>query len=982
MKMMMNGVGSRRKFTADSDGGKNGTEARGVQTLRAISKPRSFAQRLECVRFSAALFRISDFGFRIFILFFLVSLFPTIAATAPLSPARLRCEFSENPTGIDTQTPRLFWIVESDQRVQMQSAYQILAATAPDRLTEESADLWNSGKVISSQTTHVHYDGKPLKSGQEVFWKLRVWDQGGNVSPWSEQANWTMGLLPSAGEMQSQDAPPLGWKARWICASATSESLLLRKEFSVKPGLKRALIHVTGLGQYELNLNGGKVGEDLLSPGWTDYNDTILYDTRDVTSNLKAGRNAIGLTLGNGMYNVVRRNRFAKFTGSFGPLRAIAQLELEYTDGSRETVVTDDSWKTDPGPITYSSIYGGEDFDARLNPRGWDEAGFNDDNWPSAVLVVRPSGKLVGHSAASDPIRAIEIRKPIAVKQISEHVAVYDLGQNTSWMPRIRVTGPAGSTIRLTPAEVVNADGSIQRSTMGSTNRGLSWWQYTKATASEETWFPKFYYVGCRYLEAKLIPVEILSEKTLTPALPHIESLEGVIVHSSAAPVGEFECSNPLLNRIRDLVRWAQRANMVSVLTDCPHREKLGWLEQYHLNGPSIRYEFDLARMFTKGMNDMADAQTADGLIPNIAPEYTEFKGTFRAAAEWGSAFIIVPWQQYQFCGDIDLLRAHYNEMKRYFAYLETRATNNILSEGLGDWFDLGPKKSGRPQHTPPPVTATAFFYHDAWILSQVAKLLNKDDDVKMFSNRAAEIRASYNREFFHADRGSYATDSQCANALPLVFGIVEPEQRAAVLKSLLEDLKARDYLMTAGDIGFRFLLQALAQGGESDAIYRMINQDEKPGYGFMLKHGETSLTEAWDANLTTSHNHFMLGQIIEWFYKDLAGIDCDPDRPGFQNIIIHPQPVGELTWAHASYDSIHGKIVSDWKRENNQFTLKVRIPANTTATVFLPAKSADQITESGQPANQSEGVKFLREENGSAVFAVGSGEYILQAPL
>ncbi|HEY9508425.1 MAG TPA: alpha-L-rhamnosidase N-terminal domain-containing protein, partial [Verrucomicrobiae bacterium] len=228
----------------------------------------------------------------------------------------MRCEFSENPTGIDTQTPRLFWIVESDQRVQMQSAYQILAATAPDRLTEESADLWNSGKVISSQTTHVHYDGKPLKSGQEVFWKLRVWDQGGNVSPWSEQANWTMGLLPSAGEMQSQDAPPLGWKARWICASATSESLLLRKEFSVKPGLKRALIHVTGLGQYELNLNGGKVGEDLLSPGWTDYNDTILYDTRDVTSNLKAGRNAIGLTLGNGMYNVVRRNRFAKFTGS------------------------------------------------------------------------------------------------------------------------------------------------------------------------------------------------------------------------------------------------------------------------------------------------------------------------------------------------------------------------------------------------------------------------------------------------------------------------------------------------------------------------------------------------------------------------------------------------------------------------------------------------------------------------------------------
>ncbi|HEU5122908.1 MAG TPA: family 78 glycoside hydrolase catalytic domain [Verrucomicrobiae bacterium] len=974
----------------------------------------------------------------------------------------MRCEFSENPTGIDVSNPRLFWMVESDQRATTQSAYQILVATTTNQLTEDAADLWNSDKVNSDQTVYVRYAGKPLASSQQAFWKIRVWDQNGNVSPWSEPASWTMGLLPLPGETASQDAPPLGWKARWICAPATSESLLLRKEFSVKPGLKRAILHVTGLGQYELNLNGAKIGDDLLSPGWTDYNDTILYDTRDITSALKQGRNAIGLTLGNGMYHVVRRNRFAKFTGSFGPLRAIAQLELEYANGSREIVVTDQTWKTNPGAITYSSIYGGEDFDARLNPTGWDQAGFNDASWPNAVLVVRPSGKLVGHSAASDPIRAIEVRKPVAVKQLSERIAVYDLGQNASYMPRIRVAGPAGSTIRLTPAEVVNADGSIQRSTMGSTNRGLSWWQYTKATDDEETWFPKFYYVGCRYLEATLTPAEQITGGTLTPALSHpmgegerdraftqdvsartndgsmnlgqtehslskigsnsltsenkalskrmlenlpnaktnspspigweragvrvsklpqIESLEGVVVHSIATPVGEFECSNPLLNRIRDLVRWAQRANMVSVLTDCPHREKLGWLEQYHLNGPSIRYEFDLARMFTKGMNDMADAQTADGLIPNIAPEYTEFKGTFRAAAEWGSAFIIVPWQQYQFCGDVDLLRAHYGEMKRYFAYLESRATNNILSEGLGDWFDLGPKKSGRPQHTPPPVTATAFFYHDAWILSRVAELLGKEDDAKLFSNRAAEIRASYNREFFHADRGSYATDSQCANALPLVFGIVEPEQRVAVLKSLLEDLKSRDYLMTAGDVGFRFLLQALAQGGESDAIYRMINQDEKPGYGFMLKHGETSLTEAWDANLTTSHNHFMLGQIIEWFYKDVAGIDSDPEGPGFQKIIIRPQPAGDLTWARASYDSIHGKIVSDWKRENGQFILKIRIPANTTATVFLPAKSLDSITESGRPAGQSEGVKFLRQENGRAIFAIGSGEYNFHAP-
>ena len=363
----------------------------------------------------------------------------------------------------------------------------------------------------------------------------------------------------------------------------------MRKEFSVKPGLKRAIAHVTGLGQYEMSLNGAKVGSDLLSPGWTDYNDTILYDTRDITGQLREGENAVGLTLGNGMYHVERRNRFAKFTGSFGPLRAICQIELEYADGSKEFVVTDESWRTHPGAITFNSIFGGEDFDARLYPTGWNTRKFEDKNWKRAVAVVRPSGTLRGHSVASEPLQAIETREPIKIQKLSAYESVYDFGQNASYMPRLRVSGPAGSTVRLIPAELVNADGSIQRSTMGSTNRGISWWQYTKVTDKVEEWFPKFYYVGCRYMK-----VEYFAPKPLRPA--QIESLDAVVVHSTAKSVGEFECSNPLLNRIRDLVRWAQRANMVSVLTDCPHREKLGWLEQYHLNGPSIRYEFDMAR--------------------------------------------------------------------------------------------------------------------------------------------------------------------------------------------------------------------------------------------------------------------------------------------------------------------------------------------------------------------------------------------------
>ena len=882
-----------------------------------------------------------------------------------LTPAQLRCEYAVDPLGIDVPAPRLFWTVESKERGQRQSAYLILAASSVASLKKDHGDLWDSGKVASDETIHIPYAGHELKSSQQVFWKVRVWDKDGGASAWSEPVTWTMGVLATND-----------WQAAWICAPGATETLLLRKEFVIRAGLVRAIAHVCGLGQYEMTLNGTKAGDDLLSPGWTDYNNTALYDTKDVTSLVREGRNAIGLTLGNGMYNVVRRNRFAKFTGSFGALRAICQLRLEYADGSVQMVGTDETWRTQAGPITFSNIYGGEDYDARLKPTGWDSPGFDDNGWRSAVPVIRPPGKLCGHSAATEPIRAMEVRQPVAKRALAEPgVVVYDLGQNASYMPRIRVSGLMGSVVRLTPAEIVNEDGSINRSTMGGASRGSSWWEYTKGTDGEESWSPQFCYIGCRYLEARCFPAKPGGDP------PRIESLEGVIVQSAVAPAGGFVCADELLNRIRSLVRWAQRANLMSVLTDCPHREKLGWLEQYHLNGPALRYEFALPRLFTKGMNDMSDAQTETGLVPNIAPEYTQFKGTFRAAAEWGSAFIIVPWQQYQFYGDRDLLRRYYGAMKRYFAYLESRAEDDIISEGLGDWYDLGPKKSGAAQLTPPPVTATAFYYYDAWVLSQVAALLDQPGEAKDFAARADRIRTSYNRHFFNRTTNTYATGSQCANALPLALGIVEPENREPVLASLVHDVESRGYATTAGDVGFRFLLQALTRGVHSDVIYRMINHDDKPGYGYQLSAGATSLTEAWDANATSSQNHLMLGHITEWFYKDLAGIDVDPAGPGFRKITINPHPVGPINWARGCYDSIRGKIFVNWGRtasfrKGGVFTLTVHIPANTTATVSLPAKSADAVLESHQIAKDSNGVKFLRQEGDRAVFAIESGDY------
>jgi alpha-L-rhamnosidase len=876
-----------------------------------------------------------------------------------------RCEDMVTPMGVDSLQPRLSWRVASEVRGQKQTAYQVLVASSKETLAKNEGDLWDSGRIASPRTLQVPYAGKTLETSQRVHWKVRSWDVDGQPSPWGQDATWTMGVLK-----------PEDWKGVWVVSPGATESLLLRHEFTVKPGLRRAIAHVSGLGQYEMSLNGVKAGDDFLSPGWTAYDRTVLYDTRDVTQMLRAGTNAVGLLLGNGMYNVVRRDRFVKFTGTYGPLRAILHLRLEYTDGSVVFVGTDTNWRCHAGPITFNNIFGGEDYDARLNPQGWDRPGFDASAWQHVVTMVRPNGTLRGQSVAAPPLRVIETRKLVTVRTFPDGTAVYDFGQNASFIPRLQVKGPVGSTVRLTPAEIVNEDGTINTGTMGGSDRGGRFWQYTKGTNVEETWSPRFCYVGSRYLKAERLPANENGPR------PEITSLESRIVHSTAAPLGSFSASNPRLNRIRDLVRWAQRSNMVSVLTDCPHREKLGWLEQYHLNGPSIRYEFDVAPIFTKGMNDMADAQLEDGLVPNIAPEYVKFKGTFRAAAEWGASFLLVPWQQYQFTGDPALFAKHYDAMKRYFAYLETRATDDVVSEGLGDWYDLGPNRPGVAQLTPPPVTATAFFYQDAAMLAQAAKLLGKDDDAKTYAARAEQIRKSYNRHFYHADTGSYATGAQCANALPLVMGIVEPGDRARVEAALVADVEAHGFAATAGDVGFRYLLLALAQANRSDVIYRIINQDDKPGYGYQLKKGATSLTEAWDANDKSSHNHFMLGQIIEWFYKDLVGIDTDPAAPGFEKIRIHPNPVGDLTWAEARYESVHGPIAVRWDREGgNRFRLDVTIPANTTATVYVPNRTGSPVLEGGAAANQQPGVTFLRNEGDRAVFTVASGHYRFESP-
>lgn len=938
---------------------------------------------------------------KLFLFLFCIGILQHVVAVVPVD---LRCGFRVNPIGMDVANPDLSWILQAipGARAVKQTAYQVLVASTADLLKQDKGDLWNSGEVRCDQMGQIRYAGTALVSSTICFWKVRIWDESGKVSDWSDEAFWISGIL------NDKD-----WKAEWISAAGAEKfahqykfarsdfnlgrdisemransvspkdpnysSMLLRKDFAVEKNLLRAVMHVCGLGHYELTLNGRKVGDQLLAPGWSDYRKTVLYDSYDVTAMVSEGKNAIGLFLSNGMYNIQADSvRYVKFLNSNGPLKAKAQLQLEYSDGSVKQVVTDASWQVSPGPVTYMNEFGGEDYDARLYPSNWDVAGFRPDKrWSKALILPTTAAVMKGLSSAASPIKVIETLKPIKVNKLSPRVWVYDLGQNASIMPEIRVSGAKGSFVRIIPAELLKKDGTVDRASATQDGIRPAWWQYTLASEVTVDWFPKFFYQGCRYLQVELNPAP---GETV---LPVVHALLGKVVHSSATPIGQFECSNDLFNRIYSLVRWAQRSNMMSVMTDCPAREKLGWLEQYHLNGPSLRYNFDLLNLFGKGMNDMADGQLEDGFIPNIAPEYfhagSDIKNNgFRNSPEWGSSFILVPWQQYLFSGDLSLIRTYYDRMKRYLGFLDGLAKDHILNVGLGDWYDIGPKPAWGSQLTPVAFTATVIYYYDYQVMAQMASLLGKEDDAKRFTATTEKIRQAFNAKFYNPVSGIYSTGSNTTQSMPLAFGLAEPEHRKRLVDTLVADIRGRGNAFNCGEVGYRFLLKALAMEGHSDLIYDMNNQSEKPGYGYQIKQGATSLTEKWDGSVGSfgSQNHFMSGQINEWFFNDLVGIGVDESGPGFRKFIVHPMVVGDLKWVKGSYQSVSGLITVSWKKLEGQFTLEVSIPANTSATVFVPALSVSGVQEGSVPALQAKGVKFLRMEAGCAVFEVLSGLY------
>ncbi len=874
-------------------------------------------------------------------------------------PVSLQCAYRVNPLGIDTLNPDLSWILQANNttdRGLSQTAYQILVASAPEILNSDKGDLWDTRKYLSDHTSGITYAGKQLRSGQQVFWKVRVWDQNNNVSAWSAINQWVMGVL-NHGDWAG---------ASWITApptldSAVNSTFLLRHTFVLKPGLKRAVISICGLGQYEMTINGNKPTETLLNPGWTEYSKTCLYDTYDITALLNNRQNAIGILLSNGMYRVKKGGRYAKFERTWGRLQAIAKIQFEYNDGTIATMVTDGTWRAGHSPMTFSSIYGGEDWDARKVENNWDKANFNESAWLPVELSNGPGGQLKGITHAAPPLRAFQTYKPISSTVVKPNVTIYDLGQQASFISSITATGLAGSVIKITPSELLQADGTL----FHNNYNGRAYSQFTLSGAGDEHYMAKFFTTGCRYYQVECIPAAGGTE------VPLLTSIAGLVVHSDNPPAGEFSCSDELFNRIYKMIGWAEVSNMKSVISDCPHRERLGWLEQDHLHGPSFRYNYDMRPLVGKIISDMHDTQQDNGLIPCIAPELTRFGADWREAIEWGSSGVLLPWQQYQWTGDVAVLKQNYPMMKAYVEFLTSKANNGIAAVGKGDWE--GRKTS---PNTPKELVSTAFYFGNADILAKSAKLIENAEELAKQQKLAESIKVAFNKKFFNNNTKQYGTGSQCANAMALVMGLVDTVNRQDVLNNLVKDLYDRNYENTTGEVGWRYVLNALADGGRSDIIYKINNQTTQPGYGYQLKMGATALPETWDAFRDNSQNQFMLGHIIEWFYHNLAGIQMDPEKPGFKNFIINPNIVGDLTGVKGSYNAVQGKIISEWKRAGKNITLHIVVPPNTTATIYVPAISAAAVKESGKAITQVQGVKLKHADKLIAVYNVVSGVY------
>ena len=735
---------------------------------------------------------------------------------------------------------------------------------------------------------------------------------------------------------------------------------MFRHDFTLKKNIERATINISGLGQYELFINGKKVGDHFLAPGWTLYQKKSFYNTFDVTNYLYEQENTLGAVVGPGFY-YISRERYRKLVEAYGYPKLIFHLTVNYKDGTEDHIISDEHCRVSPSPITFSSIYGGEDYDARLEKDGWASPGFDDSSWKKAIVLEDPTSQLFQEK--DNPLKVMQ-EFNVKRKFTSETGrTIYDFGQNASGIVSIKVRGERGAHTRIIPGELIDSLGNVTQRSSG----GPYEYNYILNGRGTEEWQPAFSYYGFRFADIEITEPEDLTDTT--------EILDVKLLHTrnSAPETGTFKCSDTLFNQIYDLIKWGIENNMASVATDCPHREKLGWLEQTYLIGPSMHYNFDIHSFYSKIIGDMSDSQLDDGLVPDIAPEYVPFKDGFRDSPEWGSASVIIPWQIYRWYGDTATLKIAYPMMKRYVAYLEGKLQDGILNYGLGDWYDLGPNPPGEAQLTPKGVTATSIFYYDLMIMKKIAEFFGHESDVRKFSALAEKVQDAFLVKYFYTETALCASGSQTSYAMPLYTGIIPEKYKEKAFRNLTDSIIGNDYALTAGDIGYYFLVGILSKNGRSDILYRMNNRTDRPGYGYQLVHGATALTESWSARPELSNDHMMLGHLMAWFFNGLGGIGQSDSSVAYRHVTLAPKPVEGMEWVKCSFHTPNGMISTNWKADGSTFRMDFSIPGGSVGTITLPGKYTHITTVTDAVTGHQVGVTIT---NGT--FDINSGSYQL----
>lgn len=899
-----------------------------------------------------------------------------------LVPDNLTCEYFTNPVGLDVRQPRLSWKTSSTQRNAQQSAYQIVvagsAAALEAAISGQSAAglLWDSGKDKSAASLHIPYAGVALQPGQRCTWRVRAWDEQDTASDWSTAAFWEMGLMDSAN-----------WQAEWITpdwdedTGQSQPAPLLRRSFGLKNGIVSARVYVTSLGLYELHLNGQRVGEGVLTPGWTSYDHQVQYQTYDVTGLVREGENALGAMLGDGWFR-----GYMGFSGNrnlYGDrLALLLQLQVTYENGTVEVIGSDKNWRSTRGPIQMADIYMGETYDARLEKPGWDQAGYDDTDW-HGVRNLEHSKDIVKAQVGPLITRHEQIR-PVQVLHSPKGETIIDFGQNMVGWVKVRARGPAGTTITIRHAEVLDQQGNFYTENLRSAKETNTF--ILRGTPDADEMFePHFTFQGFQYIAVEGYPGE-----------PDLDHFTGVVLHSDTPPTGSFECSNPLINQLQHNILWGQKGNFVDVPTDCPQRdERLGWTGDTQVFIRTACFNMNVAAFFTKWLRDLSAEQLPNGSVTFVVPEATNrgrggapsgFPGAGSAA--WSDAAVICPWTIYQCYADSRLLEEQYPSMAAWVNYMRSQAdADHIWRKGFhfGDWLDY----RGPWVLNPSPVTnieliATAFYAYSTELLAKAARALGKTGDAHMYADLAAKVKAAFNKEFV-SETGRVGPNTQTAYVLALHFDLLPEEMRAKAAARLADEVRKAHYHLTTGFVGTPYLCHVLNRFGYTDIAYELLNQESYPSWLYPVKRGATTIWERWDGIKPdgsfqdagmNSFNHYAYGAIGEWLYRVVAGIDVDPTEPGYQHILFQPQPGGGLTHARATLDSPHGLVTSAWELTEAGLRLNITVPANTHATVRLPAGSLSEVREGGQALAAAVGIRSIQIVGNIVIIEVSSGSY------